>query len=113
AARRRSRLAPYGRAAGSAIRAARPKGSRVLEAVSFAHPPIQISAHARPQLRHLVDRVGADREGSKVEVAGGAGGAPARIFSLGSNQLDLDRNTAVAERRNSYAEAVPDLDSFD
>src|SRR5262249_36720437 len=37
--------------------------------------PVQIGAHAGAQLRHLLDGVGADREGPQVEIAGGACGA--------------------------------------
>ena len=76
-------------------------------------PPVEIGAHAGPQLRHLVDRIGADREGAQVEIAGGAGGAPARIFALGGDQLDLDGDAAVAERRNAHVEAVADFQRLD
>jgi len=57
---------------------------------------------------NLVDRIGADREGAKVEIAGGAGGAPARIFALGGDELNLDGDAAVAERRNADVEVVAD-----
>src|ERR1700756_3181158 len=70
-----------------------------------ARPPIQIGAHAGTQLRHLVDRVGADRERAQVEIAGGAGGAPACIFAFGGDQLDLDGDAAGGERRNAHIEA--------
>src|SRR5262249_40919027 len=75
--------------------------------------PIQVGAHAGAQLRHLVDRVGADRERAQVEIAGGAGGAPACIFAFGGDQFDLDGDAAVGERRDAYVEAVADLQRFD
>src|SRR5262249_32784891 len=83
-------------------------GSRLIWA-SFAGSPIQVGAHARAQLGYLLHRVGADRERAQVEVAGGAGRAPARIFALGGDQPDLDGDAAVAERGNPHAEAVADL----
>src|SRR5277367_1799321 len=107
AARRRSGSAPHDRATAIATRAWRPARTRVSTPPSSA--PVQIGAHTGPQLRHLVDRIGADREGAKVKIAGGAGGAPARIFPLGSDQLDLDGDATVAERRHTDIEAVTDL----
>src|SRR5262249_59327150 len=98
AAGRGSESAPPGRAAAIAIRAWRPAGTRASARVSWARPPVQIGAHARPQLRHLIDRVSADRERAQVEIAGGAGRAPARIFALGGDQLDLDGDAAVGGR---------------
>src|ERR1700760_5058491 len=100
AARRRSAAAPRGRATTSAIRAARRARSRALMPDSLPGLPVEIGAHARPQLRHGLDWIGADREGSKIEITGRARGAPARIFALGRDQLDLDRHDAVAERGN-------------
>src|SRR5262249_29393095 len=97
----------------SAIRGARPAGSPFSPRCSSARPPIQIGAHAGPQLRHLVDRVSADRERAQVEVTGGTGGAPARIFALGGDQLDLDGDAAVRKRRYPHAEAVTDLQVLD
>src|SRR6516225_6969079 len=78
-----------------------------------ARPPIQVGAHAGAELRHLVDRVGADRERAQVEIAGGAGGAPARVFAFGGDEFDLDGDAAVGERRDAYVEAVADLQRFD
>src|SRR5215475_543119 len=83
-------------------------GTRLIRA-SFAGSPIQIGAHAGTQLQHLLDRVGADRKRAQVEIAGGAGGAPARIFALGGDQLDLDGDAAVGERRDAYLETVAHL----
>src|SRR5262249_46565676 len=77
------------------------------------HPPIEIGTHAGPQLQHLVDWVGADREGAQVEIAGRPGSTPACIFALGGNQLDLDGDAAVGERRDMYTEAVTDLQGLD
>src|SRR6185436_19728993 len=62
---------------------------------------------------HLVDRVGADRERAQVEIAGGTGGAPACIFAFGGDQLDLDGDAPVGERRNAYVEAVADFQRLD
>src|SRR5258708_8528056 len=108
AVRRRSGSAPRDRAAAIAIRVLRP--ARIPAAAALSSAPVQIGAHAGPQLRHLVDRISADREGAKVEVAGGAGGAPTRIFSLGGDQLDLDCDAAVTECRNADVEAVANLE---
>src|SRR5215472_13657205 len=78
-----------------------------------ARPPVQVGAHAGAQLRHLVDRVGADRECAQVEIAGGAGGAPARVFAFGGDEFDLDGDAAVGQCRDAYVEAVADLQRFD
>src|SRR6266851_1861657 len=88
-------------------------GLRLMSWASSARPPVHIRAHAGPQLRHLVDGVGADGERPQVEIAGGTGGAPARIFALGGDQPDLDGDAAVGKRRNSYAEAVADFQRLD
>src|SRR5215831_7617948 len=88
-------------------------GIGLMGRASLAHPPVQVSAHAGTQLRHLVDRVGADRERAQVEIAGGAGGAPACIFAFGGDQFDLDGDATVGERRYAYVEAVADLQRFD
>ena len=61
------------------------------------------------RLRHLVDRVGADRKRAQVEITGGAGGAPACIFAFGGDQFHLNGNTTVGERRDADIEAVADL----
>ena len=79
----------------------------------IARAPIQIGAHAGAQLRHLVDRIGSDRERPQVEIAGGAGGAPARIFAFGRDQFDLDSDAAVGQRGNAHVEAVADLQRLD
>src|SRR5262249_18696735 len=97
----------------SAIRAPRPTEIRIWPSASFACPPVQINAHARPQLRHLVDRIGANRESPKVEIAGRPGGTPARVFALGGNQLNLDSDTPIAKRRYTHTEAVADLQLLD
>src|ERR1700730_8036226 len=109
-ARRRSRSAPRGRAAASAIRVWRPGGIRAWPEASSATVPIQIGAHARAQLRYLLDRVSADGERAQVEIAGGARGTPARIFALGGDQPDLDGDAAAGERRDAHVEAVADLE---
>src|SRR6516162_1111769 len=88
-------------------------GFRLMSRALSARPPIQVGAHAGAQLRHLVDRVGADRERAQVEIAGGAGGAPARVFAFGGDQFDLNGDAAVGERRDAYVEAVADLQRFD
>src|SRR5262249_18071218 len=77
------------------------------------HPPIEIGTHAGPQLRHLVDRVGADREGAQVEIAGRPGRTPACIFALGGDQLNLNGDAAVAQRRCTHPETVTDLQALD
>src|SRR5258708_14463353 len=108
-ARRISGRARRGRAAASAIRARRPAGIRASPSASFARPPIQIGTHAGPQLRHLVDRVGADRESAQVEIAGRPSSTPACILALGRDQLDLDGYATVGERRYTHIEAGADL----
>src|SRR4029077_15026607 len=110
---RRSRSAPRDHGTASAIRAARLKGIRVSAAVSFTRPPIQIGAHAGTQFGNLVEGIGPDRECPQVEIAGGTRGAPARIFALGGNELDLDGDAAVAERRNAHVETIADLERLD
>src|SRR5262249_30358441 len=65
------------------------------------------------ELQHLVDRVGADRKRPQVEIAGGAGSTPARIFALGGDQLDFNSDAAVAEGWNSNVEAVADFQRLD
>src|SRR5580704_16709303 len=112
-ARRRSRSAPRGRAAASAIRVWRPGGIRAWPEASSATVPIQIGAHARAQLRYLLDRISADGERSQAEIAGGARGTPARIFALGGDQPDLDGDAAAAEGGNAHAETVADLQRLD
>src|SRR5262252_7166164 len=109
AARRRSGASRRDRAAAIAARAERPEEIPAWPCASFSRPPIQIGAHARPQLRYLFDRVRADRERAQVEIASGAGGAPARILALGSDELDLGGNVTIAERRNAHADAITDL----
>src|SRR5437016_14527590 len=101
--------AQRGHAAAIAIRAGRRARTPASAPASSARPPVRIGAHAGTQLWHLVDRIGADRERPQVEVAGGAGGAPARILALGGDELDLDGDTAIVERRNVHAEAIADL----
>src|SRR5215468_9075383 len=112
-ARRISERARRSHAAASAIRARRPARIQASPSASFARPPVEIGAHAGPQLRQLVDRVGADREGAQVEIAGRPGSAPACIFALGGDQLDLDGDVAVGERRYTYIEAVADPQCLD
>src|SRR5438105_6979929 len=80
---------------------------------SSALLPFHIRAHAGPQLRHLLDRIGADGECPQVEIAGGAGGAPARVFALGGDEPDLDGDAAVTQCWNSHVEAVADLEILD
>src|SRR5262249_53450315 len=62
---------------------------------------------------HFLDRVRANLKRAQVEIAGGAGGAPARIFAFGGDQPDLDGDAAVTQRRNSHVEAVADLQRLD
>src|SRR5262245_11651797 len=104
---------PCDRAAASTIRDGRPAEDPFSACRSSARPPIHIGAHARAQLRHLVERVGADCKCPQVEVAGGARGTPARVFALGGNQLDLDGDFPIAERGNADAKAVADLQRLD
>src|SRR6516165_5795954 len=77
---------------------------------SSALSPVQIGAHSGPQLRDLVDRVGAYRERSQVKVSGGADGLPACIFALRRDLLDLYEDAPIAERWNANAEAIADLE---
>src|SRR5690348_5523913 len=84
-------------------------GCRLMREALTPRPPVQIGAHAWTQLGDLLDRVSADRERAQVEIAGCAGGAPARIFALGGNQPDFDRDAAVGECRDADIEAVADL----
>src|SRR5262249_43581019 len=79
-------------------------GFRLMCQALSARPPIQVGAHAGAELRHFLDRVGADRERAQVEIAGGAGGAPARIFAFGGDQFDLDGDAAVGGGRESDVE---------
>jgi hypothetical protein len=65
---------------------------------SSALSPVQIGAHSGPQLRDLVDRVGAYRERSQVKVSGGADGLPACIFALRRDLLDLYEDAPIALR---------------
>src|SRR6185312_13019131 len=88
-------------------------GIGLMGRASLARPPVQIGAHAGAQLRHLIDRVGADRERAQVEIAGGAGGAPACIFAFGSDEFHLDRYTAVGARWDAYVEAIADFQRLD
>src|SRR5262245_62389022 len=109
AAPRRSRASRRDRAATIAARAGRPAEIQAWPCASFSRPPIQIGAHARPQLSYLFDRVRPDRERAQIEIASGPGGAPARILALGSDELDLGSNAAIAKRRNAHADAIADL----
>src|SRR5262249_51359669 len=84
-----------------------------LAAASSARRPVHIGAHTGAQLRHLLDRVRANLKRPQVEIAGGAGGAPARIFAFGGDQPDLDGDAAIAERRNAHAETVAELERLD
>ena len=77
---------------------------------SSALSPVQIGAHSGPQLRDLVDRVGAYRERSQVKVSGGADGLPACIFALRRDLLDLYEDAPIAERWNPNAEAIANLE---
>src|ERR1700733_10164684 len=98
-----------GRASAIAIRAWR-RGEIPAWPASSAGAPIEIGAHARPQLGHLFDRVSANRKRPQVEIAGRPGGAPARILALGGDQLYLDGDAAIGERGNSHVEPVAELD---
>src|SRR5262245_25851250 len=113
AERQISGTARCGRGTASAIRARRPARIRALPSASFACPPIEVGTHAGPQLRDLFNGIGADREGAQVEVAGRPGRTPACIFALGGDQLDLDRDAAIGERRYADAKAVTDLQGPD
>jgi multidrug efflux pump subunit AcrA (membrane-fusion protein) len=84
-------------------------GFRLMREALSARPPIQVGAHAGAELRHLVDRVGADRERAQIEVAGGAGSAPARIFAFGGDQFDLDGDAAVGERSAPAMPLAPSM----
>src|ERR1700690_268425 len=108
AACRRSAVMPRDRAAASGTRVARPAGNRAWMPNSLPRPPVEIGAHAWSELGHGLNRIGADRKCPEVEIAGSARGAPARIFALGRNQLDLDRDNPVTERRNMDVELVAD-----
>src|SRR6202035_1884532 len=101
------------RGTASGTRVGRPAKIRVLTPASLPRPPVEIGAHSRSQLRHRLDRIGADRERPQVEIARSTRGSPARIFALGCNQLDLDRDAAVGEGRNTDVETVADLQSLD
>src|SRR5215831_7476883 len=85
----------------------------LLPRASLARRSIHIGAHPGAQLRNALDRVRANLKRAQVEVAGGAGGAPARVFALGGDQPDLDGDAAVAERRNAHAETVAELERLD
>src|ERR1700751_4296015 len=100
AARRRSAAAPRDRAAASDTRVARPAGNRAWMPDSLPRLPVEIGAHAWPQLRHRLDRIGTDRKCPKVEIAGSACGAPARIFALCRDQLYLAQGNPVSDGRN-------------
>src|ERR1700722_3138816 len=80
---------------------------------SFPGLPVEISAHSRSQLGYRLHRVGPDRKRPQVEIARSTRGPPARIFTLGRNKLDLDRDTALIERRNPDIESVADLQVLD
>src|SRR5262245_45031287 len=108
-ARRRSGSAPHDRAAATATRAGRPARTRASRPAASALAPFHVGAHAGAQLRHLFDRIGADRERPQVEIPGGAGGAPACVLALGRNELDLDGDAAVAERGNAHVEPLAEL----
>src|SRR5262249_54211895 len=86
---------------------------RALVPVSSTLLPVRIRTHARSQLRYLFDGISADGKRPQIEIAGGAGGAPARIFAFGGDQPDLDGDAAVTSRRNSHAESVADLQRLD
>src|SRR3954462_6188409 len=79
---------------------------------AFWSPPIEIGAHAGPELRHLLEGIDADRERAQVEIAGRASGAPARIFAFGRDQLYFNGDAAVAERRDTHVEAVANFQRF-
>src|SRR5262249_56251499 len=72
-------------------------------AASSAFPPVQIGAHSGPQLRDLVDRVGAYRERAQVNISGVTGALPACIFALCGDLFDLYEDAPIAERRNPTA----------
>src|SRR5262249_4261819 len=80
---------------------------------SSALPPVQIGAHSGPQLRDLVDRVGAYRERAQVKVSDCTGASPACIFALCRDLLDLYEDAPVAERRNANSEPIADLELLD
>src|SRR5262249_25467744 len=101
------------RQSATGTRVARPAKTRVLRPDSLPRPPVEIGAHPRSQFGHRLDRVGADRKRAKIEIAGRTRGPPARIFTLGCNQLDLDCDTAVIESRNTDIEPVADLQALD
>jgi len=84
-ARRRPGASRRDRAAAIAARAGRPAEILAWPCASSSRSPVHIGAHARTQLRHLFDRVCPDRERAQIEIASGAGGAPTRIFALGSD----------------------------
>src|ERR1700722_18453613 len=109
AARRRSEASPPGRETAIGIRAARPEEIRAVEPPSLPGTPVEISAHSRSQVRHGLDRVGPDRKCPQVEVPRRARGTPARIFALGCNEFDLDRDAAITEGRNTNVESIADF----
>src|SRR6267378_2219958 len=104
---------PHDRETASRTRAARPAEIRVSMPVSLPCPPVEIGAHPRSQLGHRLDRVGADRKRPQVEIARSTRGPPARIFALGCNKLDLDRDTAVIKGRNTDIKSIADLQTLD
>src|SRR5262249_36942650 len=53
---------------------------------------------------------GADRECAQIEIACGAGGAPARVFAFGGDEPDLDRDLAIIESWDTHVEVVADLE---
>src|ERR1700722_19306965 len=80
---------------------------------SFPGLPVEIGAHPRSQFGHRLDRIGADRKRPQVEIARSTRGPPARIFALGCNKLDLDRDTALIESRNTDIKSIADLQALD
>src|ERR1700742_2609714 len=113
AARRRSAAAPRDRASASGTRVARPAGNLALLPVSLTRPPVEIGAHARAELRHRLDRIGADRKCPEIEIAGRTRGAPTRIFAFGRDQLDFHRDHPVTQRGNMDIELVAYLQTLD
>src|SRR5712672_1771440 len=112
-ARRRSKAMPHDRETASRTRAARPAEIRVSMPVSLPCPPVEIGAPARSQLGYRLDRIGADRKRPQVEIARSARGPPARIFALGCNKFEFDRDTAVSESRNADIKSIADLQALD
>src|SRR3954465_5673452 len=109
---RRSEAAARDHETANGTRAARPAGIRALIQASWPGPPAEIGAHSRSKLGYRLHWIGADRKRPQVESPGGARGPPARIFALGRDELDLNRDGAVPECRNADIEAIADLEAF-